>query len=767
MNNDIPNNFIDLIKKYKIQIPIIQRDYVQGRPKEVEIRKNFINNIFHVLKEEKEELSLDFIYGRVTRDNIFEPIDGQQRLTTLFLTTYFIAIKENIEEIEEFKEFSYAVRNSSEEFCNEFSKNLKSIPEGRKIKEYIKDQKWFDEEWENDQTIMSMLEMLNLIEIKYDEIRKPNLYNKIKNIKFKFIDTEKEKLNDDTYIKLNARGIPLSSFEEYKACFLEIRNDDKELAIKMDIKWNNWLWEKIDKEKYKKNNVVFDNAFAGIFKAIFTNQYALENQISRKDDSRIEILKEFTDSDKISFSKFKEELKDINSSIEDTIKIFDFIIDNQIMEHPEINVYINSKELMEKLIYDKNKFGSNPERLEFYAICLYAIQNYNNILNEENYIQWTRIARNLIPRHIDDNMQFTRIIDKIDNLFEKIKNKENYLEAFSKIIIEKEQVENLKEEIVKARVMLLNSKNNWKEMIEKTDLKKSLAGETEFLLDFCGMETGILNDNVNNETECFKKYENYVNLFEIIFENEEKVIINEKLDKDKILTRALFALTDVNNNSDFDLGYIISMANGNTSFLVNSADRDYSWRNLFKEKNYNQRLYFKKLMDILIKENAYGIDKIIEVLNNIIEKCEINNWKKYFIKSSEIFSMLNDKNNLLRIYRQNNKNKYNIFLMKSRLSSGNTLPLFFYAIDKKIGHLLNIKCDNKDIQDAWTQGIYYNHEKWINEINGKEVLIQVDNTNEQGEFMYYKKLENLNSEERAIVENALSEIEKEFEIVFE
>jgi uncharacterized protein with ParB-like and HNH nuclease domain len=85
--------FLELINKYKkIEIPIIQRDYAQGREGKEELRKNFLKALFNAVKEDKP-LELDFIYGSV-KDDVLQPLDGQQRLTTLFLLHWYIAEKE-------------------------------------------------------------------------------------------------------------------------------------------------------------------------------------------------------------------------------------------------------------------------------------------------------------------------------------------------------------------------------------------------------------------------------------------------------------------------------------------------------------------------------------------------------------------------------------------------------------------------------------------------------------------------------------------------
>lgn len=90
-------NFNNIIKEYCIQIPIIQRDYAQGRGDDEinEIRNNFLETILSNLLQEKT-LHLDFVYGSIkpqTDKTVFVPLDGQQRLTTLFLLHWYLGKK--------------------------------------------------------------------------------------------------------------------------------------------------------------------------------------------------------------------------------------------------------------------------------------------------------------------------------------------------------------------------------------------------------------------------------------------------------------------------------------------------------------------------------------------------------------------------------------------------------------------------------------------------------------------------------------------------
>ena len=360
---NMPNNFIDLIKKYSVKIPIIQRDYVQGRMGKIQnIGKIFIEELFKSLIN-GTNINLNFIYGRITEDNTFEPIDGQQRLTTMFLVTLFIAVKEKkTEELKEFKDFSYAVRESSEDFCAKLKNNLKTIPEN--IKDSIKNEKWFIEDWEDDQTIMSMLEVLQLIQNQYEKQNQNNIYDNLKKITFEFIDTTQENLNDDTYIKLNARGVPLSSFEEYKTSLLEYENFRKLYEKDVDNSWNNWIWSKIDKKEYEEDNKIFDNSFTAIFRTILTNEFARKYRItSNKTDENGIKLEEFMNLDRVYFSSYKEVLKnDMDTISVDIGRAFEFFINHE-KEINDINDYIDIKKMLnDNLILGTSDFDKNNRK---------------------------------------------------------------------------------------------------------------------------------------------------------------------------------------------------------------------------------------------------------------------------------------------------------------------------------------------------------------------------------------------------------------------
>ena len=64
----------DFFKKYKVCIPILQRDYAQGRDGKEYIREVFLKDIKDAVENNKP-LTMDFVYGYQEHD-VFYPLDG-------------------------------------------------------------------------------------------------------------------------------------------------------------------------------------------------------------------------------------------------------------------------------------------------------------------------------------------------------------------------------------------------------------------------------------------------------------------------------------------------------------------------------------------------------------------------------------------------------------------------------------------------------------------------------------------------------------------
>ena len=300
--------FWNLLTENKIEIPIIQRDYAQGREGKEYLRQTFLESLKEALDENKV-LKLDFVYGS-TENGALQPLDGQQRLTTLWLLHWYMAMRAGKlhEAGEALKKFTYETRISSREFCEELCKaeNFESF-DGNNIVSYITSQTWFYSSWKQDPTIQSMLRMLGGTQIKGksgndipDGIEEvfgessdfEKYWYKLESdnapIVFYYLPLKDFGLSDDLYIKMNARGKQLTNFENFKADLVgyikKKANEDETwekflqsennvgIPIKLDTEWTDIFWR----------NKTDDGRIDEIYFA-FLNRYFLHYAIANLD----------------------------------------------------------------------------------------------------------------------------------------------------------------------------------------------------------------------------------------------------------------------------------------------------------------------------------------------------------------------------------------------------------------------------------------------------------------------------------------------------
>ncbi len=252
-----------------VEIPIIQRDYAQGRKQSADVLDAFLASLRGALQGEPgQALDLDFIYGTFEDDcsKVLSLLDGQQRLTTLFLLHWYVAMCEG--QLEDFRarwtrrgrsRFTYATRPSSLEFFDVLANAVVDPPAGDsgwsgKLSAVLIDSNWFFLSWRSDPTVKACMTTLDAIARGFgitkglyprliDEERPP--------VTFHFLDLERFGLTDDLYIKMNARGKPLTPFENFKAWLVgRVTNEPwaKGFDLALDQKWMDLFWRLAPKQ---------------------------------------------------------------------------------------------------------------------------------------------------------------------------------------------------------------------------------------------------------------------------------------------------------------------------------------------------------------------------------------------------------------------------------------------------------------------------------------------------------------------------------------
>lgn len=234
-----------------IEIPLIQRDYAQGRtdPRTSDIRERFLDVLHEALNEGKD-VGLDFIYGDL-EDGTLRPLDGQQRLTTLFLLHWYLGYRaKQLSKRQAWMSFSYATRPTARLFCEQLVTAQPPLDESDPAA-WIVDQPWYLYVWENDPTIQAMLVMIEAIHRRFADCDARSAWQRLiasdaPAISFQLLPIDDMGSGEDLYIKMNSRGKPLTQFENFKAIFERAiawaGDKTAEFDHRIDGSWSDILW---------------------------------------------------------------------------------------------------------------------------------------------------------------------------------------------------------------------------------------------------------------------------------------------------------------------------------------------------------------------------------------------------------------------------------------------------------------------------------------------------------------------------------------------
>jgi hypothetical protein len=247
-----------------IEIPLIQRDYAQGRTdgRVKEIRARFLDVLYDALAGD-EKVGLDFIYGDV-EDGTLRPLDGQQRLTTLFLLHWYLGYRAGqLAEQQPWMSFSYATRPSARLFCQRLVKAMAP----RDVADpaaWIVDQAWYLYVWRHGPTIQAMLVMIRAIHERFGDCDPRVAWERPVSaddpaISFQLLPIDEMGSGEELYIKMNSRGKPLTAFENFKARFEHALSWAGEKATAFDQRvdgvWSDILW------RFRGDDDIVDDEF--------------------------------------------------------------------------------------------------------------------------------------------------------------------------------------------------------------------------------------------------------------------------------------------------------------------------------------------------------------------------------------------------------------------------------------------------------------------------------------------------------------------------
>ncbi len=354
----------ELIEKYNFFVPEIQREYVWGH-NERNILDNFCKDLISSTQNNKQDEALEKKIADLAKAQRFDEIralleqkngnqtmnigflysyapnyrmeyfpesdynkdvyliDGQQRFTTLFITLFYLSIKESkkkefiqlfrYDQILNTVAFDYRVRNITHNFFVDLIGNTNTIDELLSVEKST----WFLRDYKNDPTVRAILNAIIIIERNFRN-QENEFYTFVsKEIKFWHFKTDKTNQGEELYITMNSRGKQLEDNETVRAKLFEsIDNNDKLQQSDNWEKWQYFFWMNRNKKKEPTNA---DDGFNEFLKCI------------------------------AAFESFKKETKDF-------IKISDAIYPDRILKYLNLENIQKRFKLLEFLFNHKNRF---------------------------------------------------------------------------------------------------------------------------------------------------------------------------------------------------------------------------------------------------------------------------------------------------------------------------------------------------------------------------------------------------------------------------
>lgn len=611
---EVPDNLFTLLSRYRVVIPGIQRHYVQGanNPKAESVRKQFIKEIFTAIEKKQNEFNLHFIYGPINTngEDSFVPVDGQQRLTTLWLIARYAVEKAESSDRKDLlrllSRFTYEDRINAKRFCQaltcEDSRwNITQDPNPN-----ILCQDWFVDYWEEDETVASMIRMLSTIHEEWnkhqDSITAEDILEAIAS-KIRF-ELKIDAFGDDIYMKMNARGLQLTQWENFKGKFSEdLREDKKEWWIKEMEELSNRFFTCSDEQ-----HELPDNAFFALYARIM----AYEARKPGVDcGNSIKQLAAYTHNHNtwsqielpfVPYSDFSgiTNNESIASTVADTcVKMIKTVLASA----QNIVPYFGDSKLFDTFFHPQN-----GNELDFTLCCYEYFKKFvNEDVDTTHFLKALRLMWNILE-NVDKQYE-----KKTDNRIELVKkfidlgDQTLYSPQIKEIEKEIEKApEQAKEEAEKAKQMHCNDKSmpnnwneetlkpwsNWNDAIEKAEECAFFHGSIRFLYE--------KNSNGKTTWENFAtKLSNCMDLFVSEGLSEDKkvkanqVLISHCEDWKKLIRKPVF---DAKNESwkqvltDSSLSECVNGLLLSPNEIVDNHDEiiqilidDAIWKNLIKE----------------------------------------------------------------------------------------------------------------------------------------------------------------------------------------
>lgn len=703
-------NFIESFNNKTILIPLLQRDYVQGSEKSAVISP-FLDALL------EKDCDLNYIYG-YEKDGCFVPVDGQQRLTTLWLLyLYLHAYKKRTGEYRVHMKF--ASREYANDFCERIAEHLEELlPKSSAYKtldEAIKDQNWFIRSWSKNATVCNMLSTLKLIHRKVNEHNIDVIWMRLvetesPSITFAFLQMDESYgLDDDVYIKMNGRGRKLSAFENLKSWMdskVSNRPYAQEWRTEMDNTWTDMFWQNRNLEQEHPEEIDDEQLF------FFYNLLILYHI---KTGELLQTVTKMKEDDPYLFEEmqdfFEIEANAGDQAITDKIidrlqkagnipllwidrlclmpdAFFDFAI-NSIRKIVELSKTFNSSDL-----YIGEEKAGNTTKTYNISMCegsigrtlplFYALLSYKQ--GETTLYDWMRVMRNLILNTSVNREDLPSLMLAMDDFGTHCSKENIYLllgKSESMDMLKGFSPRQISEEILKA------SQLNYYNSMVMLENGRFFSGRIEALFNMLALNPSDIQSYLDKDN-----VEAYTRVLLAIFDGKDGGCTVQFDDKDHLLRRALMTFRPYN----FGM-----RKKGHWCFWQGLDE----WRDYVNTTEECRNALYGLLKEVLVPAQKSGqdlkqaISDHVEAISCKYERLLLspdeNSYRYHFIHHPGVWDYMRTKRCMWT-----DNNYYDIELKTSNGNNSDRMELRTYALFLDYSHNDNFKCDCTN----WMVGIW-------------------------------------------------------------
>jgi uncharacterized protein with ParB-like and HNH nuclease domain len=682
---DTLKSFLTNQNTFQIIIPEIQRDYVWKEDNVIKLLQSIRENaerannltqgvtddllnqlapsiresVVREMEKKKNYCNVGFIYAYHDRelDGRFILIDGQQRITTLYLILLCLSVKESKSEY--FKRYyfkdrvpkiDYKVRDEAHAFMVNF---IEYLLQGNDYSN-VKDQYWYYSECANDVTIQSILN-------NYDTIRNYIASNELSlqyvedNIEFWYFDTNQSMQGEELYIYMNSRGESVSPSESIKAELLKGKTGQEKHD--WGEEWEKW------QDLFWKNNKNYQSADDGIEE--FLRWIKIIETIKRKTASiasQTTSLRKIRDDKKIGIQDITfERIESYYTALLTVLRYkesgkfkkewlwgqFENIRPGVPRTSPTQIDVVDYLQLLPMLMYAERYPECLEEDFLRFARFFYNVRFFDTI-SKNPYASLINVVV-LIESFLNDN--HTDVVNLV-----------NYRTngSFANILTD--------EEVIKLSIYKEQIDNDVRKDIEKAFWNVEDYKFCDRKVEFIWQCIGFVPSLDNLESFNLDKFKTYFDNLKALFNSP-----------DDLLRRALLTKGDY------------SVWDGNTTSLNGSRHsfiaEEWRWRNQFSD-TYRRNI-FKQLIiqfsQLKISHPDSNRNKLLEtIISAYLNSNPAKNWVYYFIKEPSVLGYCGNKfvcfsngtEMIDDIYLLQEKNavKYNFCKLRSKVTIEPTVP---------------------------------------------------------------------------------------------